>query len=49
MSKGMIGCGVLLAIALALVATGVGSYNRLIELEEGVTGTIVDSGDEEQQ
>jgi LemA protein len=36
MSKGMIGCGVLLAIALALVATGVGSYNRLIELEEGV-------------
>lgn len=36
MSKGLIGCGVLLAIALALVATGVGSYNRLVELDEGV-------------
>jgi LemA protein len=36
MSKGLIGCGVLLAIALALVATGVGSYNRLVELQEGV-------------
>jgi LemA protein len=36
MSKGLIGCGVLVAIALALVATGIGSYNRLITLEEGV-------------
>lgn len=36
MSRGLIGCGVLVAIALALVATGVGSYNRLVELEEGV-------------
>lgn len=36
MSKGLIGCGVVLAISLALVATGVGSYNRLVELEEGV-------------
>jgi len=36
MSKGLIGCGVVLVIALALVATGVGSYNRLVELDEGV-------------
>jgi LemA protein len=36
MSRGLIGCGVLVVIALALVATGVGSYNRLVELEEGV-------------
>lgn len=36
MSRGLIGCGVLVAIALALGATGVGSYNRLVELEEGV-------------
>lgn len=36
MSRGVIGCGVLVVIALALVATGVGSYNRLVELEEGV-------------
>ncbi len=38
MSKGMIGCGVLVVIALALGATGVGSYNRLVELEEAVDG-----------
>lgn len=37
MSRGVIGCGVLAAIALALLATGVGSYNRLVELEESVT------------
>lgn len=36
MSKGLIGCGVLVVIALALGATGIGSYNRLITLEEGV-------------
>ncbi len=36
MSKGVIGCGVIVLIALVLVATGVGSYNRLVELEEGV-------------
>lgn len=36
MSRGLIGCGVLVAIALALGVTGVGSYNRLVELEEGV-------------
>lgn len=36
MSRGVIGCGVLVVIALALAATGVGSYNRLVELEEGV-------------
>jgi LemA protein len=36
MSKGLIGCGVLAVVALGLVATGVGSYNRLVELEEGV-------------
>jgi LemA protein len=38
MSKGTIGCGVLVLIALVLGATGVGSYNRLVELEEGVDG-----------
>lgn len=36
MSKGLIGCGVIVAIALVLAATGVGSYNRLVELDEGV-------------
>jgi LemA protein len=36
MSKGLIGCGVIAAIALVLVATAVGSYNRLVELDEGV-------------
>ncbi len=36
MSKGLIGCGVIVVIALILVATGVGSYNRLVQLEEGV-------------
>ena len=36
MSKGVIGCGVIGVIALILVATGVGSYNRLVQLEEGV-------------
>lgn len=36
MSRGLIGCAVVTAIALGLVATGVGSYNRLVELEEGV-------------
>jgi LemA protein len=36
MSKGLIGCGVIVVIALILGATGVGSYNRLVELDEGV-------------
>ncbi|MBT8451190.1 MAG: LemA family protein [Deltaproteobacteria bacterium] len=36
MSKGVIGCGVIAVIALILLATGVGSYNRLVQLEEGV-------------
>ncbi len=36
MSKGLIGCGVIVVIALILVATGVGSYNRLVNLDEGV-------------
>jgi LemA protein len=36
MSRGVIGCGVILVIALAVVGTGVGSYNRLVELDEGV-------------
>jgi len=36
MSKGVIGCGVIVLIALVLVATGIGSYNRLVELDEGV-------------
>ena len=36
MSKALIGSGVIAAIALILVATGVGSYNRLVELDEGV-------------
>ena len=36
MSKGLIGCGVILVIALILVATGVGSYNRLVQLDESV-------------
>jgi LemA protein len=36
MSRGLIGFGVLVVIALALAASGVGSYNRLVELEEGV-------------
>jgi len=38
MSRSLIGCGVLVVIALGLVASGVGSYNRLVELEEGVDG-----------
>jgi len=36
MSKGLIGCGVIAVIAVILVGTGIGSYNRLIELDEGV-------------
>ncbi len=36
MSRGLIGLGVLVVIALALAASGVGSYNRLVELDEGV-------------
>jgi len=36
MSKGLIGCGVIVVIALVLVVTGVGSYNRLVNLDEGV-------------
>jgi LemA protein len=36
MSKGLIGCGVIAGIALVLLTTGVGSYNRLVELDEGV-------------
>ncbi len=36
MSKTSIGCGVLVVIALALIGTGISSYNRLVELEEGV-------------
>jgi LemA protein len=36
MSKGLIGGAVILVVALVLVATGVGSYNRLVELDEGV-------------
>jgi LemA protein len=36
MSKGVIGCGVIVVIAAILVATGVGSYNRLVQLDEGV-------------
>jgi len=38
MSRGLIGCGVLVVIGLVLLATGVGSYNRLVGLEEGVDG-----------
>ena len=33
MSKTSIGCGVLVVIALALIGTGISSYNRLVELE----------------
>lgn len=36
MSRGLIGCGVLVAIAAVFVAAGVGSYNRLVELDEAV-------------
>ncbi|MFW2387572.1 MAG: LemA family protein [Polyangiales bacterium] len=36
MSKGLIGCGVIVVIAAILLATGVGSYNRLVDLDEGV-------------
>lgn len=36
MSKGWIGCGVLVLLGLFFVVTGVGSYNRLVELDEGV-------------
>lgn len=36
MSKGVIGCGVIAVIVLVLLATGVGSYNRLVQLDEGV-------------
>lgn len=36
MSKGLIGFGVIVVIAVILLGTGVGSYNRLVELDEGV-------------
>ena len=36
MSKGWIGFGVLVVIALGLLISGVGTYNRLVELDEGV-------------
>ncbi len=36
MGKGLIGCGVIGVIALLLVVTAVGSYNTLVELDEGV-------------
>ena len=36
MSKGLIGCGVIVVIALILGVSGVGSYNRLVDLDEGV-------------
>ena len=36
MSKGLMGCGVIVVIAVILLGTGVGSYNRLVELDEGV-------------
>ncbi len=36
MSKGWIGCGVLAIIAIGLAISGVGTYNRLVELDEGV-------------
>ncbi len=36
MSKGIIGAGILILIGLLLAVTAVGSYNRLVQLEEGV-------------
>ena len=36
MRKGWIGCAGLVVIALLFAVTGVGSYNRLVELDEGV-------------
>ncbi|MDH3729465.1 MAG: LemA family protein, partial [Myxococcales bacterium] len=36
MGKGVIGCGVIAIIALVLAVTAVGSYNTLVELDEGV-------------
>ena len=36
MSKGLIGGAVILVVALVLLGTGVGTYNRLVELDEGV-------------
>ena len=36
MGKGWIGCAGLVVIALLFAVTGVGSYNRLVELDEGV-------------
>ncbi|MDH3200802.1 MAG: LemA family protein [Myxococcales bacterium] len=36
MGKGLIGCGVIAVIALVLVVSAVGSYNTLVELDEGV-------------
>lgn len=36
MSKGWIGCGVLVVVALGLIISGAGTYNRLVELDEGV-------------
>jgi len=36
MTKGLIGGAVILLVALLLVGTAVGSYNRLVELDEGV-------------
>ena len=36
MGKGLIGCGVIALIAVFLAVTAVGSYNTLVELDEGV-------------
>lgn len=36
MSSGLVGCGVIVAIMLIVVASGIGSYNRLVELDEAV-------------
>jgi len=35
-NRGLVGCGVIVVIAVALVATWAGSYDRLVKLNEGV-------------
>ena len=36
MNRGLVGCGVIVAIAMLLIATWAGSYSRLVKLREGI-------------
>ena len=38
MNKGLVGCGVIVVIAILLSATWAGSYSRLVKLNDGVDG-----------